>query len=131
MIGGLSVNLVRGYSNSLSIWHFYSNESHDELTDTLHIPLYWVLIIDFANGVGFVLTMCFLFEFMIAQTPNRMRGIMMGLLFLTRTVSAVPGSQSQLCVLLLSLLLLLMLIVFVILAKYLCKALPPKFPQFK
>ena len=48
------------------------------VTGTLPIPLYWVLIIDFANGVGVVLVMCSLFEMVIAQTPNRMRGIMMG-----------------------------------------------------
>ena len=69
--------------NVLSIGHFYSNTSHcifDDLTvtGTLPIPLYWVLIIDFVNGVGVVLVMCSLFELVIAQTPNRMRGIMMG-----------------------------------------------------
>ena len=86
MAVGLSLSLVVAVIHIplLSIGHFNSNSSHcvfDDLTETgtLHIPLYWVLIIDFVNGVGFVLTMCLLFEFVIAQTPNRMRGIMMGL----------------------------------------------------
>ena len=69
----------------LSIGNFYSNASHcifDDHTKTgaLHISLYWVLTIDFVNGVGFLFTMCSLFELVIAQTPNRMRGIMMGML---------------------------------------------------
>ena len=121
----------------LSIGHFYSNASHcifDDLTvtGTLPIPLYWVLIIDFANGVGVVLVMCSLFELVIAQTPNRMRGIMMGLMLaaigfgvlaniLIAKIFQQLQSASPSCVfyyyLVLSLLLLLILIVFVILAK--------------
>ena len=124
--------------NLLSIGHFYSNASHcifDDLTvtGTLPIPLYWVLIIDFVNGVGVVLVMCSLFEMVIAQTPNRMRGIMMGVVIvmlgfgtLCNTIFAKTFKQflltaSPSCVfyyyLVLSLLLLLILIVFVILAK--------------
>ena len=121
----------------LSIGHFYSNASHyifDDLTvtGTLPIPLYWVLIIDFANGVGVVLVMCSLFEMVIAQTPNRMRGIMMGVVIvmlgfgtLCNAIFAKTFQQLQSaspsCVfyyyLVLSLLLLLILIAFVILAK--------------
>ena len=99
--------------NLLSIGHFYSNASHcifDDLTvtGTLPIPLYWVLIIDFVNGVGVVLVMCSMFEMVIAQTPNRMRGIMMGLIVMlgfgtnaifANTISAiqqpVPGDCSS------------------------------------
>ena len=123
--------------NVLSIGHFYSNASHcifDDLTvtGTLPIPLYWVLIIDFANGVGVVLVMCSLFEFVVAQTPNRMRGIMMGLMITTIGIGTLSTylfaeifqqlqAASPSCVfyyyLVLSLLLLLILIVFVILAK--------------
>ena len=49
------------------------------LMNSCTVPLYWVLIIDFANGVGVVL-MCTLqlFEMVITQTLDRMRGIMMG-----------------------------------------------------
>ena len=43
-------------------------------TSILYWP--WVVIIDFAK-VGAVLAVCSLFEFVIAQTPNRMRGIML------------------------------------------------------
>ena len=121
----------------LSIGHFYSNSSHcifgDNIkTSTISTPLYWVLIIDIINGVGVVLIACTLFEFVMAQTPNRMRGIMMGLI-LTAIGFRVLGSftlviifqqfqtASPSCVfyyyLVLSLLLLLILIVFVILAK--------------
>ena len=71
--------------NILSIGHLYSNASHcifDDRSETVTflMPLYWVLIMDFANGVGAVLVMCSLFEFVVAQAPNRMRGIMMGLM---------------------------------------------------
>ena len=121
----------------LSIGNFYSNSSHcifDDLTvtGTLPIPLYWVLIIDFANGVGAVLVMCSLFEFVVAQAPNRMRGIMMGLMItgigfgtlgnyiFVKTFQQLQTASPS-CVfyyyLVLSLLLLLILIVFVILAK--------------
>ena len=48
-------------------------------TGTIPLPLYWVLIVESVNGVGVVMTLCSLFEFVMAQTPNRMRGIMMGL----------------------------------------------------
>ena len=67
--------------------HFYSNNgSHcifddNVATGTIPIPLYWVLIIDIVNGIGVVVTMCSLFKFVMAQTSNRMRGIMMGLIF--------------------------------------------------
>ena len=124
--------------NLLSIGHFYSNACHcifDDLTETgtIPIPLYWVLIIDFANGVGVVLIMCSLFEFVVAQAPNRMRGIMMGLMITAIGIGTLANYYSSLrysymlqaaspsCVfyyyLVLSLLLLLILIVFVILAK--------------
>ena len=67
-----------------SIGHFYSNASHcifddKAATGTIPIPLYWVLIVESVNGVGVVMTLCSLFEFVMAQTPNRMRGIMTGL----------------------------------------------------
>ena len=124
-------------NNLLSIGHFYSNVSHcvfNDLTETgtIPIPLYWVLIIDFANGVGVVLIMCSLFEFVVAQAPNRMRGIMMGLMITAIGISTLANytlskifqqlqAASPSCVfyyyLVLSLLLLLILIVFVILAK--------------
>ena len=123
----------------MSIGHFYSNASYcvfdDDLTDkgTLFIsPLYLVVVINFINGVGVVLIMCSLFEFVVAQAPNRMRGIMMGLMMTGIGIGILTSyflaqifqyfqTASPSCVfyyyLVLSLLLLLILIVFVILAK--------------
>ena len=121
----------------LSIGHFYSNASHCIFNDftesgTINVSLHWVLIIDLVNGVGVVLVMCSLFELIVAQTPNRMRGIMMGLLItvigigvfanalVTKTFQQFQTASPS-CVfyyyLVLSLLLLLILTVFVILAK--------------
>ena len=120
-----------------SIGHFYSNASHcifddKAATGTIPIPLYWVLTIELINGVGFTMTMCTLFEFVMAQTPNRMRGIMMGLLL---TIAGLAGLSIMLlatlfqyfptatpsCVfyyyLVLSLLMLLILVVYVVLAR--------------
>ena len=123
--------------NVLSIGHFYSNASHcifNDLTEsgTNDIPLYWVLIIDLVNGVGVALVACSLYEFVIAQSPNRMRGIVVGILTLVLGLDVFGNTiytqifqqfqtASPSCVfyyyLVLSLLLLLILIVFVILAK--------------
>ena len=69
-----------------SVGHFGGNASQcifddNVATGTIPIPLYWVLIIDMVNGVGVLVTMCSVFEFVMAQAPNRMRGIMMGLTF--------------------------------------------------
>ena len=84
-------------------------------TGTIPIPLYWVLMmIEFVNGIGVEMTSCSLFEFVTAQIPNKMRGIMMGLvltmygtselgvvLLLIPSVSTAPNSHTQLCVILL------------------------------
>ena len=120
--------------------HFYSNASHCTFHDmattgTIPIPPYWLLIIESVNGVGVAMTVCSLFEFVMAQTPNRMRGVMMGLV-ITVIGFGVLGTVihfqifkiSQLqtatpsCVfyyyLVLSLLMLLILVVYVVLAKH-------------
>ena len=84
------------------------------------------------NGFGLLLIICFLIEFVMARTPNRMRGIIMGLGFVMGTVGALvnylltvvfshfPTATSS-CVfyyyLVLSLLMLLILVVYVVLAK--------------
>ena len=49
------------------------------MPDTPEVSLYWMLVIKVLNGIGGAVTMVFAFEFTMAQTPNRMRGIMMGL----------------------------------------------------
>ena len=69
-----------------SIGHFHSNASQcifddNTATGTIPVPIYWVLVIEALNGVGAVLILCSLLEFVMAQSPNRMRGIMMGLIF--------------------------------------------------
>ena len=120
-----------------SVGHFYSNSSHcifdnTAATGTIPIPIYWVLIVEFVNGVGVVIALCSLFEFVIAQTPNRMRGIMMGLVLtsfgagdlgavlLTKIFYQLQTATPS-CVfyyyLVLSLLMLLILVVYVVLAK--------------
>ena len=93
-----------------------------------------MLVIEAVNGVGaVVVTVCSMFEFAMAQTPNRMRGIMMGLVFsplsgfgtlggylLTAILRHFPTATPS-CVfyyyLVLSLLMLLILVVYVVLAK--------------
>ena len=120
-----------------SIGHLYSNASQcifddNIVQDTIPIPLYWVLIIDIMNGVGILLTILSLYEFVMAQTPNRMRGIMMGLTFtfvgidrfglgLLAVIFRQFPTATPSCVfyyyLVLSLLMLLILVVYVILAK--------------
>ena len=81
-------------------------------TGTIPIPLYWVLMIEFVNGIGVVMTLCSLFEFVMVQAPNKMRGLIMGLaltmygtselgvvLLLTKhAVPTAPNSHTQLCV---------------------------------
>ena len=46
------------------------------------VPLYWVIVVDLLNGLGAGVTMIYTVEFVMAQTPNRMRGIMMGLMLI-------------------------------------------------
>ena len=120
-----------------SIGHFYSNASHcifddNTATGTIPIPIYWVLLIDVVNGFGLLLIMCSILELGMAQTPNRMRGIMMGLGLFMSAVGALiyhllnavlrhfPTATPS-CVfyyyLVLSLLMLLILVVYVVLAK--------------
>ena len=140
MIGvGLSQSLLSTVISLAvdSIGHFYSNASHcifddNTATGTIPIPIYWVLLIDVVNGFGLLLIMCFLIEFVMAQTPNRMRGIMAGLVLainsfgalayflLTAVLRHFPTATPS-CVfyyyLILSLLMLLILVVYVVLAK--------------
>ena len=67
------------------IGHLYSNISqcifdNKAATGTIPIPLYWVLIVELVKGIGVIMTMCSSFKFVMAQTPNRLRGIMMGVI---------------------------------------------------
>ena len=91
------------------------------------------MIIDAVNGVGNLFVFCCSFEFMMAQSPNRMSGNMIGL---SLTVLGTGGLRNDIlatilryfptatpsCVfyyyLVLSLLMLLILVVYVVLAKH-------------
>ena len=134
---GLFICIVSAVSDLtvLTIGPFNSSASQCisyNLTETATVPIYWVPILNIFNGIGVVCIMCSLLEFVIAQTPNRMRGIMMGLLItaigigylstyiLTAIFRKFPAITHG-CVfyyyLVLSLLLLLILTVFGIFAK--------------
>ena len=57
----------------------FSDTSHGSAANSLSIPLYWLLISASVSGVGQTLVLCSSLEFIMAQSPNRMRGVMMGL----------------------------------------------------
>ena len=93
-------------------------------------PLYWILPIKLLNGIGVVVTMFSTFELTMAQAPNRMRGIMMGLLLALVGWSIHGSSLAEIlhifkaskvfafyCYLALPPLAMLMLIIYVIVAK--------------
>ena len=121
-----------------SIGHFQDNASQCIFNEsgaagTIPIPIHWVLIIDAVNGVGNLFVFCCSFEFMMAQSPNRMSGNMISL---SLTVLGTGGLRNDIlatilryfptatpsCVfyyyLVLSLLMLLILVVYVVLAKH-------------
>ena len=70
------------YTIVIGVEHF-SEQSHNiTMPDAPQVPLYWILAIEILSGIGGAMTMVFGVEFAMAQTPNRMRGIMMGLLII-------------------------------------------------
>ena len=85
MIGaGLILFLVCTVINITATATMHFSRSHNiTMSDTPQVSLYLILVIEIINGLGAVVTMIFLFEFVIAQTPNRMRGIMIGILLFT------------------------------------------------
>ena len=109
----------------------FSEQSHNiTIPDTPQlVSQYWILIVEFLNGLGTGVTMMYSFEFVMAQTPNRMRGIMMGLVItlvgwstlgsyiLNEIFHLVKASFLFYFYLVLPLLAMLMLIIFVIVAK--------------
>ena len=120
-----------------AIGHFYSNASHcifddNTATGTIPIPIYWVLLMDVVNGIGILITAYSMLEFAMAQVPNRMRGIMVGIGFAETGFAGLGGylltvvlhhfpTATPSCVfyyyLVLSLLMLLILVVYAVLAK--------------
>ena len=66
-----------------SVEHF-SEQSHNiTMPDTPQMSLYWIIVVEFLNGLGTGMAMMYALEFTMAQTPNRMRGIMMGVALFT------------------------------------------------
>ena len=62
----------------------FSKQSHNiTMPDTPQMSLYWIVVVEFLNGLGTGMEMMFALEFVMAQTPNRMRGIMMGVVLFT------------------------------------------------
>ena len=116
--------------------HFHSNASHCIFDNSVAVgtsptPLHWVLITKIMDGLGFLLVFLSFSEFMMAQTPNRMRGIMMGLTLALSSFGrmglyalivifhiATYGGCVFYYYLVLSLLMLLILVVYVVLAKH-------------
>ena len=129
MIGaGLILSLVSTVINTaVTATGYYSQNI--TMTDTIQVPLYWVPVVEFLNGIGVIMAMIYGMEFAMAQTPNRMRGIMMGLVttiigwctFGSKLLSSVFKAFTQKYILYSCLVLpplaMLMLIIFVLVAK--------------
>ena len=108
--------------------HFADLSQNSTITE---VTLYSTIAAKLLNGIGTVLTMIFGVELVMAQTPNRMRGIMMGLIIiiiawstlgskmLSRTFYLLKVSPRKMFYfyLVLSPLAILMMIIFVIIAK--------------
>ena len=85
MIGaGLILCLVSTVINTAITATVYALNQPQNITmpDTPQVSLYWILAAKVLNGIGVVVTLIFGAEFAMAQSPNRMRGIMTGLLII-------------------------------------------------
>ena len=84
---GLFLSLVSTLLNLTldTVGHLHDNTTHCmfdlEYSNTLPIPIYWVLISDILYGVAVTLVVCSTLEFVLAQSPNKMRGVFVGLTF--------------------------------------------------
>ena len=79
MIGaGLIVCLVSTVINTVVTANAFFSQN-TTISDTPQVPIYWIPVIELLNGIGVTVTLMYGIEFTMAQTPNRMRGIMMGL----------------------------------------------------
>ena len=67
-----------------TIGHLHSNNTHcmfdinSGSVNTLPIPLYWLILADIVFGIGAAIVLVTIIEFVLAQSPNSMRGVMMG-----------------------------------------------------
>ena len=79
MIGaGLILCLVSTVINTVVTANAFFSQN-TTISDTPQVPIYWIPVIELLNGIGITATLMYGIEFTMAQTPNRMRGIMMGL----------------------------------------------------
>ena len=134
MIGaGLFLSLVSTviYTVVTAVEYFSEQSQNFTMPDTPQVSLYWILVVEYLNGIGAVVAFVFAIEFAMAQTPNRMRGIIMGLAlamvgwtrhggdFITKIFHVFKVSQRYTfyCYLALPPLAMLILIIFVIAAK--------------
>ena len=127
MIGaGLILRLISTVINTaVTATEYYSQNI--TMADTIQVPLYWVPVVELLKGIGVTMTVMYGIEFAMAQTPNRMRGIMMGLVIILAGWSTLgagifymfKASQRFKFYFYLALppLAMLMLIIFVIIAK--------------
>ena len=78
---GLILCLVSTVINTVvtGVEDFSEQSRNITIPDTPQVSLYWILPIKLLNGIGIVVTLFSTFELTMSQTPNRMRGIMMGL----------------------------------------------------
>ena len=85
---GLVIMLIGNLLNLTvdTIEHLHSNNTQCMFSDTSHgsanslsFPLYWLVTSTTVIGIGQLLVLCSSLEFVMAQSPNRMRGVMMGL----------------------------------------------------
>ena len=86
---GLAMIFISTLSNLTmdTIGHLDSNNTHcmfDAYSAehiTISIPLYWLILSDIVFGVGGAIISVNLIVFVLAQSPQSMRGVMMGVLF--------------------------------------------------
>ena len=121
-----------------TIGHLHSNNTHcmfdtySESANTLPIPLYWLLVSDIVFGIGAAIVIVTIIEFVLAQSPNSMRGVMMGIFAMLFFIATSVNNGLQLLLkhfsnatpscgfyyyLVLSILLMLSLVLFTIAAK--------------
>ena len=92
MIGvGLILCLVSTVINTavIATVRFLEQSQNITMPDTPQVSLYWILAAKVLNGTGTEVALLFGVEFVMAQTPNRMRGIMMGLVIIIITWSTI------------------------------------------
>ena len=131
MIGaGLFLSLVSTVIHTVvtAVEYFSEQSQNFTMPDTPQVSLYWILVVEYLNGIGAVVTTVFAAEFAMAQTPNRMRCIIMGLViailgwtrhggdFITKIFHVFKVSQRSMfyCYLVVPPLAMLMLIIFVV-----------------